>query len=410
MKRLTSAAIAAGLWMAWSAPALAVPNTLSFAGRLADDSGPVTGTVQLEFELYDAKSGGTLYWEETHFGLDVDDGLLYASLGSVDAVNNALDLSVFTGAELYLQILVDGESLGPRAAITSVPYAQHAARAELLGDYLPADLQERVAGICAAGSAIREIAADGTVTCETDDVGSGGSSYTAGSGLLLGGTEFSVDTAAVQSRVGGSCTAGSYIRAVAADGTVTCETDSDTNTTYSAGAGISLAGDAFSADMSVVQARVGATCAAGSAIRAIAADGTVTCQTDTDTNTTYAAAVGGGLILSGNEFRIGMEGVSSDMITKNAITSWQLAGSAVSSGNIAPNAVRRSHLNGTENAVYKQSAGCFAQGSLNLNVGCYSSGCSGGTYRSCSGACNQVASLYCPNAHVGYLLAPDIGN
>ena len=34
-------------------------------------------------------------------------------------------------------------------------------------------LQRRVSGICAAGSSIRVIASDGTVTCETDDVGAG---------------------------------------------------------------------------------------------------------------------------------------------------------------------------------------------------------------------------------------------
>ncbi len=35
-------------------------------------------------------------------------------------------------------------------------------------------LQRRVGSTCAAGSSIREIAADGTVTCETDDSGGAG--------------------------------------------------------------------------------------------------------------------------------------------------------------------------------------------------------------------------------------------
>lgn len=51
---------------------------------------------------------------------------------------------------------------------------------------------------------------------------------TAGAGLQGGGTDgelvLSVDTSAVQARIGGSCEPGSSIRAIAGDGTVACET------------------------------------------------------------------------------------------------------------------------------------------------------------------------------------------
>jgi len=90
----------------------------------------------------------------------------------------------------------------------------------------------------------------------------------------------------VQDRVSSTCAAGSSIRAIAADGTVTCEADTDTNTTYTAGTGLALTGTEFSAD-STLQKRVSSTCAAGSSIRVISATGGVTCETDTDTNTTY---------------------------------------------------------------------------------------------------------------------------
>jgi hypothetical protein len=104
--------------------------------------------------------------------------------------------------------------------------------------------QARVGAKCDDGSSIREIKGDGTVVCELDDVGSGGSSYTAGTGLKLTNTAFSVDTAAIQSRVSATCAVGSSIRAVAADGSVTCETD-DLGTSYTAGAGLSLTGAQF---------------------------------------------------------------------------------------------------------------------------------------------------------------------
>jgi hypothetical protein len=54
----------------------------------------------------------------------------------------------------------------------------------------------------------------------TDDAGP---SYTAGFGLALAGTQFSVEPAQIQRRVTDSCAPGSSIRAIAQDGGVTCQ-------------------------------------------------------------------------------------------------------------------------------------------------------------------------------------------
>ncbi len=65
-----------------------------------------------------------------------------------------------------------------------------------------------------------------------------------------------------------------------AAGSVTCATDQDTDTTYSAGNGLSLdtSTNTFSADTSVVQARVSDTCGANGAIAEVNTDGTVVCR------------------------------------------------------------------------------------------------------------------------------------
>ncbi|NJK45540.1 MAG: hypothetical protein HC933_15835 [Pleurocapsa sp. SU_196_0] len=47
--------------------------------------------------------------------------------------------------------------------------------------------QARISAVCAEGSSIRAVAADGTVTCEADDVGTGGTGFTTGAGLNLTG-------------------------------------------------------------------------------------------------------------------------------------------------------------------------------------------------------------------------------
>ena len=89
---------------------------------------------------------------------------------------------------------------------------------------------------CSNGQILKKTGTDNW-DCADDDTGGGGdiTSVIAGTGLSDGGTSGDVtlnaDTSYLQRRVSSTCTAGSSIREIKEDGTVTCETD-DTGGKY----------------------------------------------------------------------------------------------------------------------------------------------------------------------------------
>ena len=166
----------------------------------------------------------------------------------------------------------------------------------------PQTFQRRVVSACAAGTSLRAINQDGSVVCEPFSA----TSYTAGAGLQLNGTAFAADPAFLQRRVSSACAAGSSIRTIAADGGVICQPDTKNPGTISnvtAGLGLSGGGItgtvALAVDSNYLQRRVVASCAAGSSIRLIAADGAVVCDAPADT------IAGVGLERAGNELHVG---------------------------------------------------------------------------------------------------------
>lgn len=132
-----------------SAAGGAINPILSYQGFLRDSNGVPypDGDYEFTFTIYPDSIGGTALWSETQT-LTVADGLVHASLGSVEA----LDQSVFSSAPLWLGVQLGTEpEFTPRHFIGSSVYAFVAADAEALGGFDAAhyadttDLQQAVA-------------------------------------------------------------------------------------------------------------------------------------------------------------------------------------------------------------------------------------------------------------------------
>jgi hypothetical protein len=299
--------------------------------------------------------------------------------------------------------------------------------------------------------------------------------YTAGTGLALGGTEFSVNTSVIQSRVAQICPANSAMRIIAANGQVTCETDNDT--TYLPGTGLLLAGTTFSVNSALVQSRVLLPCPPGSAIRVIDSAGAVTCETDSDT--TYTA--GAGLDLTGTTFSVGSQEITGAMLAAGAVGPGRIAANAVTAAEIAPGAVTgselafdavgavhiasgavnsaglannsvlsqhildsavgafeiatdavgapeiaanavgteeiaagavgRSEIDGSERAIYRPAAACRIGDILTTDTTCTTPLCTPvpvPIFWSCGNNCDSLIPATCNNTLLGYLLSPNI--
>jgi hypothetical protein len=99
----------------------AVPEQISFQGRLADSGGnPLDGTYSITFTIYSVPSGGSSIWNETLPSVNVDNGLFSVQLGGLTPLTEF----VFADSERYLGISVEGgQELDPRIHLTNMPWS-----------------------------------------------------------------------------------------------------------------------------------------------------------------------------------------------------------------------------------------------------------------------------------------------
>jgi hypothetical protein len=321
-------------------PAGAAPlgPAFTYQGELRVGGSPASASYDMQFRLYDVATGGTPIGGPLGVNaVGVVGGLFSVPLdfGPAQFAGDAQWL------EIAIRPAGGGtfETLAPRTAVTAAPYAWGAAVALAnavtttsivdgtiaAADVNSAQVQRRVGGACSGSQGMQSINVDGSVVCGNFAGGGGGTitGVTAGTGLTGGGTSGTVtlgiaaggvgstqiNASQVQARVTGSCATGQYVRVIAQDGSVTCGTDAGgggggTITGVTAGAGLTGGGtsgnvtlalannsvssiqvvdfslSALDVDSNSVQVRVTGNCPAGQSIRAIGADGNVTCEVD----------------------------------------------------------------------------------------------------------------------------------
>ena len=105
-------AIGGGQLLATELGGSSVPELMTYQGYLTDSGGTaLDGSYTLTFRIYDASTGGTKYWEESHSGVGVNSGYFAVTLGSQ---GTPLGPSVFEGDNRYIEVSVNGEAPLPR--------------------------------------------------------------------------------------------------------------------------------------------------------------------------------------------------------------------------------------------------------------------------------------------------------
>ncbi len=110
-----------------SSSALAqVPNQINYQGRLVDGTNLVNGSVGMSLKLYNVASGGTALYEDFSL-VNVVDGLYSTFIGD-NTVSGSLT-NALTNSSVYVEVVVNSNTLTPRERLASVAYALRAGNA-----------------------------------------------------------------------------------------------------------------------------------------------------------------------------------------------------------------------------------------------------------------------------------------
>ena len=98
-----------------------VPCKINYQGRLIKDNVPVDGTKTMVFSIYAVATGGSPIWTSENVSVEVHNGLFRYVIGSGGTDLSGMDWTA--GQALYLEVVIDGDTLTPREELSAYPYA-----------------------------------------------------------------------------------------------------------------------------------------------------------------------------------------------------------------------------------------------------------------------------------------------
>ena len=115
-----------------------VPQLIPYQGTLSNAGGAPISTiggpgVQVVIAIFDSAIGGTELYREEHANVPVVVGIYNLSIGGGTVQAGSFGPSLFEAPSRWLEVRVGGETLSPRQALRSVPYALSSEDADTLG-------------------------------------------------------------------------------------------------------------------------------------------------------------------------------------------------------------------------------------------------------------------------------------
>lgn len=350
-----------------SSHAQSVPRVLQYEGRLLVDGSPAIGEYDVTFSLYTTPEGGQSIWSEEH-EVTPDDGLFSVLLGSENPLPESVPDEHDT---LYLSMQVDNDApMTPRLFMAGTMYSLRAGLADGVRDEAIGTAALMDGGITtaklAADAAVTNVngqsgaltlAAGSNVNIEEED----GTFTISASGGIIGGGDITAVSAGDGLTGGGQ--AGDITLSLADEG-VTSDKLADGAVTNEKLGGGSVSSEIL-ADESVTTAKLALDAAVTSLNSrrgelSIAAGDNI--EIDEDDNGTFTisstngggqgdiTAVGAGEGLEGGgqfgavELSLADEGVTTDKLDDDAVTSSKLANGAVNTNDLADGAVTSAKL------------------------------------------------------------------